>query len=100
MTDKWTPGPWYVEPDVELGYARVRAKSGTEVLYWANPADAQLAAAAPELAEALEAARHAIDILFWWLIERDPQFYPSKSGLPWAAMQDINAALSRAKGEQ
>ena len=42
--------------------------------------------AAPQMQQALEAARGAIDILFAMLIERDRDFFPTRSGVPWAAM--------------
>ena len=35
-----------------------------------------------------------IDYLFAMLIERDRDFYPSKSGRPWAALVEARAALA------
>ncbi len=52
-----------------------------------------------ELLEACEAQHNAIDILFAMLIEKDEKFLPSKSGQPWAAVQQGNAAIAKAKKE-
>lgn len=49
------------------------------------------------MAKALNAQHDAIDILFAMLIERDPKFFPSKSGKPWDAMVLGNNALARWK---
>ncbi|KKL20954.1 hypothetical protein LCGC14_2450300 [marine sediment metagenome] len=53
----------------------------------------------PDLLEACKAQHDAIDLLFAKLIQLDPTFYPSKSGQPWAALQQGNAAIKKTKGE-
>lgn len=57
--------------------------------------------AAPALLEACKAQHQAIDMLFAMLIQRDATFYPSKSGLPWEAVQKGNEAIHLAeKGKE
>ena len=51
----------------------------------------------PKLLEACKAQHNAIDRLFAELIERDPEFFPSKSGQPWEAIQKGNAAIAEAE---
>ena len=65
-----------------------------------DEANARLIAAAPELLNACKAQHKAIDILFARLINEDVDFLPSKSGQPWKAIQEGNAAIEKAeKGE-
>ena len=48
-----------------------------------------------DLLSAAKAAHNAIDILFVMLIEPSGEkFYPSKSGKPWAALLQLNAAIA------
>jgi len=54
-------------------------------------------AVAPKLLEACKAQHDAIDRLFAELIRRDPDFFPSKSGQPWEAIQKGNAAVAEAE---
>ena len=67
-------------------------------------ANARLIAAAPELLAALEACTQAIDILFARIAAAAPPdaapdtFYPSRSGKPWEAMIQAQAALAKARG--
>ena len=56
--------------------------------------------AAPKLLEACEAQHQAIDRLFAQLIRLDPDFFPSKSGQPWEAVQKGNTAIAEAKVQQ
>lgn len=51
-----------------------------------------------ELLEACKAQHEAIDRLFALLIEKVPEFYPSKSGQPWEAVLKGNAAIAKAMG--
>ena len=53
----------------------------------------------PDLLEACEAQHQAIDRLFALLIEKDEKFFPSKSGQPWEAIQQGNAAIAIARKE-
>ncbi len=53
----------------------------------------------PDLLEACKAQHDAIDLLFAKLIQLDPNFFPSKSGQPWAAVQQGNAAIKKTQGE-
>jgi len=46
----------------------------------------------------VKAQHQAIDQLFAELIKRDPDFFPSKSGQPWEAVQKGNAAIKRMEG--
>ena len=54
-------------------------------------------AVAPKLLEACKAQHDAIDRLFAEVIRRDPDFFPSKSGQPWEAIQKGNAAIAEAE---
>jgi len=49
----------------------------------------------PEVLEALKAQHQAIDRLFAELIQRDSNFFPSKSGQPWEAAQKGNALIQK-----
>jgi len=49
----------------------------------------------PEVLEALKAQHNAIDRLFAELIRRDNTFFPSKSGMPWEAMNKGNALIQK-----
>jgi len=51
-----------------------------------------------DLLEACKAQHQAIDRLFAELIERDPAFFPSKSGQPWEAIQKGTAVIKRMEG--
>lgn len=62
-------------------------------------ANARLISAAPDLYEACEAQHNAIDLLFARLIELDPNFFPSKSGLPWEAVLQGNKAIAKVEGK-
>ena len=59
--------------------------------------DAVLAAAAPEMREALMEAHNAIDELFARLVLADATFKPSKSGRPWDALLQVNAAIAKSE---
>jgi hypothetical protein len=61
-------------------------------------ANARLIAAAPELLAACKAQHEAIDMLFAMLISVDKTFFPSKSGPPWDALVQANAAIAKAEG--
>lgn len=63
-----------------------------------TPANARLIAAAPDILAACKAQHEAIDILFARLIQLDPTFFPSKSGLPWEAAASGHAAIAKATG--
>jgi len=52
-----------------------------------------------DLLSACKAQHKAIDILFALLIEKDEKFFPSKSGLPWKAIQQGNRAIEDAESE-
>ena len=67
-------------------------------------ANARLIAAAPEtkdqrdeLLKACKAQHEAIDRLFALLISHDSGFFPSKSGQPWQAILQGNAAIAEAE---
>lgn len=70
----------------------------TDATFEVSKANAQLISAAPDCYEALKAQQKAIDLLFAWLIESKNNFYPSKCGQPWKAMQQGNQAISKAEG--
>lgn len=75
---------------IEICVAYQCGKLESEIL-----ANVQLISAAPEMKEALQRAQTAIDTLFVKLIEKDNQFFPSQSGLPWEALLEINAAIQK-----
>ena len=50
-----------------------------------------------DLLAACEAQHEAIDRLFAMLIECKKDFFPSKSGQPWKALNQGNAAIAKAK---
>ncbi len=77
-----------------------------EILSWGNKVNLGMlgsllarAKKEPDLLEACKAQHDAIDLLFAKLIQLDPNFFPSKSGQPWAALQQGNAAIKKAKGD-
>ena len=100
MTQKHTPGPWHLGQDrnyeaalvAENGETVARAAwtggSGCE-LEIDKAADARLIAAAPELLEALEAARDTL---------KAHQMDYADSGY-LTAIEDAEAAIARARGE-
>lgn len=65
--------------------------------YWVELCLQPLIDAAPYLLEACKAQHQAIDILFAKLIQLDPNFFPSKSGQPWEAVIQGNAAITKAE---
>lgn len=99
-----TPGPWIAGQDGRVRYAHVTPdlrgamRHAGNMLLPTTQANARLIAAAPALLEACEAQHQAIDILFALLIQKDKSFYPSKSGKPWDALIQANAARAKAKG--
>ena len=60
---------------------------------------AALQGAAPDLLKACEQQHTALDILMAMLIQRDPDFLPSKCGQPWAAVVLGNEAITKAEGD-
>lgn len=50
---------------------------------------------AQELVDACKALHNGVDILFARLAGKDPGFYPSKSGIPWAAIVKGNEARAK-----
>ncbi|MBA7602296.1 hypothetical protein ES703_09384 [subsurface metagenome] len=68
--------------------------------YWLElyPSWDPLFAAALDLLGACKAQHQAIDRLFAELIKRDETFFPSKSGQPWEAVEEGNAAIAKAEG--
>ena len=48
-----------------------------------------------DLYEACKAQHKAVDILFAMLIERDKDFFPSKSGEPWEALLKGDKAIAK-----
>lgn len=89
-----TPFPWEWKFNSTAGNNFLHGSDGEIV--GRKTMDRNLQSAAPELFEACEEAHHAIDILFARLIEKDPTFFPSKSGEPWAALLKVNAVLNKA----
>ncbi len=59
-------------------------------------ASAQLIAAAPDLLQACKAMHKGMDYLFALLIEKVPDFYPSKTPV-WDAIVQGNEAIEKAK---
>ena len=120
---KFTPGPYAVvaadseEGLVSTGTFAIVTEADDEVLIavmlpltldeaeMPYEANAYLLAAAPDLYEALEECREAIDILFARIIENAPRdadpatYHPSKSGKPWDATIRSLAVLKKARGE-
>lgn len=80
---KWTPGPWRIE---EIPYIHVRSDAGCVLAGdYTTPANANLIAAAPTMADALYAV---IDVL------RD-----TSTPFPPAVHDQITDALARAEGK-
>lgn len=52
-----------------------------------------------EILDVLKAQHQAIDLLFSMLMERDRDFFPSKSGQPWEAIQKGNTLIQKLSGE-
>lgn len=52
---------------------------------------------APDLLKACKAQQKAIDLLFAMLAVKDDDFFPSKSGQPWTALQLGNKAITKAE---
>lgn len=105
-----TPGPWAAFSDDE-GHTNIVAVVPRTACVFSLPGhhktepDVQLIAAAPDLLAACKAQHEAIDRLFALLIERAAEgkatdFYPSKSGQPWEACLQGNAAIAKAEGKQ
>ena len=91
---KHTPGPWHTTKPIESnGYVWVDPSDGCcgdVATAWPThqgsaEANANLIAAAPELLEALEAARRKIE----WILP-----------VEWDVMRQIDAAIAKATGEQ
>ena len=100
MSDcKWTPGPWRQATGV--GYCAIRTDGGVIadmrfVDRYYNPFDASLIAAAPEMAEALQA------LIDWFAAEDDhgkADFY-ERIAMCETAENLARAALAKARGEQ
>jgi len=116
MSVEHTPGPWTIKPnprEIDIAPAfqntlQVIAFAGTEdkefIAELSHEANARLIAAAPEtkdqrdeLLKACKAQHEAIDRLFALLISHDSGFFPSKSGQPWQAILQGNAAIAEAE---
>lgn len=104
-----TPGPWQVG-DEGPAIITIEATDGRAacVLAEMSPsgdldsedfANARLIAAAPELLEACKAQHEAIDRLLAQIIGLDQTFLPTRSGQPWQAMIQGNAAIAKAEGK-
>ena len=50
---------------------------------------------AQELVDACKALHNGIDIMFARLAGKDPDFYPTKSGIPWDAIQKGNEVRAK-----
>src|ERR1700676_739230 len=94
-----TPGPWlydgmaiHTNDGIMIAGLSSVCKTAKEI-----DANARLIAAAPELLAACRAQHEALDILMAMLIERDPNFFPSKSSV-WPALIQGNAAIIKAGG--
>ena len=72
---------------------------GDRPLYSDCPA-CRIEQAAPALLAACKAQHEAIDRLFALLISNDSGFFPSKSGPPWQAMIQGNAAIALAEAKK
>ena len=111
---KHTPGPWTIErcgidlPENDVLIVGHPNSSDMSVIRTigrlfsydrpeVNKANARLIAAAPELLDACKAQHEAIDRLFALLISHDSGFFPSKSGQPWQAILQGNAARAEAE---
>lgn len=104
MTNAWTPGPWKASETYPPGQFCVHAPSSPWILAYVNQtksnfpmeANAHLIAAAPRMAEALEAVLPFIDDAL------DAHTVMSDSVLTdkcRAAVKAANAALAEARGE-
>ncbi|MCO5159650.1 MAG: hypothetical protein M9939_00820 [Mesorhizobium sp.] len=88
---KWTPGPWRI-----AGKGTIRAGQGwiADVNWRNRDANARLIAAAPDLAEALMAAKVVIGMM-----ERPEGMGNEVNAALDARLAKIDAALSKAKGQ-
>ena len=101
MTDnpKWEV-EWDYSYDQSTGYYNV-GPATIKVPYQQEEeakANANLISAAPDLLEACELQQRALDVLFAKLIRMDEDFRPTKSGLPWDAIEKGMKAVKKAKG--
>ncbi len=103
---KHTQGDWIVDAadvfpgEIDIEPATSRLNGGFIIARFSGSdraANARLAAAAPDLLEALQQAHHVIDCLMAKCIAMDEEFMPTTSG-HWPAMQAVTAAISRATG--
>ena len=101
---KGTPGPWYVEELTGIAVCRIHTSDSDADGSWLSniydetswercKANARLIAAAPELLEALQAAREAFALRG---LDRDEAQWPH----PPSLIPDIDAAMAKALGNQ
>lgn len=101
-----TPGPWIVtkhgqgtNAGVERTQFVVTGAYGVIVYQVAGinaEADARLIGSAPDLLQACIEQHDAIDTLFAHCIAFDRGFLPTKTGRPWQALLQGNAAIAKA----
>lgn len=101
-----TEGEWFVEnimcggPRIVSGIQDAETGYRDDVPLTPTPegqANAKIMAASKDLLKACKAQHKAIDILFALLIEKDPNFSPTRSGHPWTALIQGNDAISKAE---
>ena len=89
--NKHTPGPWVGFVDNDIYSVMPAMRPGTICEYIANPGDASLIAAAPDLLEALRA-----------FVDNCP-YYKSDDGSPFVwhrIFREARAAIAKATGER
>lgn len=109
-----TPGPWSQETlGAQLRAVKISGEKARRIMVQGGPAiaylpegrkdiqeaNAQLISASPDLFEACKAQHEAIDLLFSMLIQKDPKFFPTRSGHPWEAMVKGSKAIAKAEGK-
>lgn len=112
MKQTHTQGPWYATPNPEWRHAKWRIgnvpgvpwERAGEIAYVKGEANARLIAAAPELLEALEASRKAINTLdedALGMVTREDghggiNYWPFKVEL----LHQIDTAIAKARGQE
>jgi len=85
--------------EIEAPLCTIYVKNDKAIARSVIQANARLITAAPKMLSALKKQHQAIDILFAMLIETKKDFFPSKSGLPWEAIQEGNQIINKAESK-